>query len=144
MYSPLHLSEPFSRRIGWNPLFWLEPISQLLPFWVELCCAKYFPLYCLESIFRRIGRNQFPVVLLFPLYWLEPISRRICLIFLEPFPPYWVDFFGPFHRDVFPAKYVRTCLEPTSRQFCLIFSEQIFHQAILLEPIFRHTNSKFE
>jgi hypothetical protein len=111
----------------------LDPISYVL---FSRCIGKYFPLYWLEPITRRIGWNQFPVVLLFPLYWLEPISRRIdwnqCPAVLvgtvsrkiffsvfvgTNFPPYWLE---PIPcRFVFPAVFVGTnfppyLLEPSS------------------------------
>ena len=67
----------FSRCIGWNqfPAVLIE--TNVLPFWLELFPVKYFSLYWLKSISRRIGWNQFLVVMFFPLYLLEPISCHI-------------------------------------------------------------------
>ena len=67
----------FSRWIGWNPLSVVLIGTNVPPFWLELFPAKYFSLYWLKSISRRIGWNQFLVILFFWLYLLEPIFRCI-------------------------------------------------------------------
>jgi hypothetical protein len=67
----------FSRCIGWNQFPAVLIGTNVPPFWLELFPAKYFSLYWLKSISRRIGWNHFLVVLFFPMHLLEPISRRI-------------------------------------------------------------------